>query len=178
MENKRTKVKCKYCGTEFEVTSSEIGNTFYCSKECYARDLSIGIDVSKKIAAEHNGRCLSEAYTNRHQKLFWECSDGHRWEATSDSVSRGTWCPYCAGQHKNIADMEKIASSRGGRCVSTEYETAKAKVLWECYLGHQWYATPDQVGAHNALQDSVREYAGNSSNSYFRHLSPRFGQNG
>lgn len=144
-QEKRVRRKCKYCGVEFEITSSHVGKTLYCSKECLSRDISFGIDVARTTAAEHNGKCLSKTYTNGRRKLLWECSEGHRWKAIFNSVERGTWCPHCAGQHKTIEDMQKLAISRGGRCISTEYMKAKEKVLWECALGHRWYATPDHV---------------------------------
>ena len=50
-----------------------------------------------RIASEKGGKCLSPAYINASTKLRWECSEGHVWEATPNSIMRGRWCPQCAG---------------------------------------------------------------------------------
>jgi hypothetical protein len=47
------------------------------------------------IAAKWNGFCLSDEYIAAKIKLKWKCVAGHIWEATPDSVRRGSWCPKC-----------------------------------------------------------------------------------
>lgn len=41
------------------------------------------------------GACLSTAYRNNRERLTWECSRGHVWQARADHVLAGHWCPYC-----------------------------------------------------------------------------------
>lgn len=41
-----------------------------------------------------------------------------------------------------IKDMQKLAESRGGQCLSTEFSDIKAKLRWKCAFGHEWEATP------------------------------------
>jgi len=41
------------------------------------------------IANRQGGDCLSKIYTNYATKLLWECSKGHRWGATPNSIKRG-----------------------------------------------------------------------------------------
>ena len=53
------------------------------------------IEQMRKTAASKGGRCLSSRYVNGKTKLEWECSQGHRWWALPNSVSRGSWCPEC-----------------------------------------------------------------------------------
>lgn len=48
------------------------------------------------IAQGRGGACLSKKYLGARAKHLWQCIKGHRWEATFDSVRRGSWCPYCA----------------------------------------------------------------------------------
>lgn len=31
-----------------------------------------------------------------HQKVWWECSKGHEWQATIVHRNKGSRCPYCA----------------------------------------------------------------------------------
>lgn len=45
-------------------------------------------------------------------------------------------------ESNTIRDMQELASSRGGQCLSTEYVDTKTKLKWECAFGHEWEATP------------------------------------
>lgn len=44
-----------------------------------------------------------------------------------------------------LSEMQEIATSRGGKCLSKTYINARTHLEWECAEGHQWRATPDQV---------------------------------
>lgn len=33
-----------------------------------------------------------------HQKVWWQCSKGHSWQAKVYSRSEGSGCPYCTGR--------------------------------------------------------------------------------
>jgi len=56
----------------------------------------------QQFAKRKGGKCLSEEYINAKTKLEWECRKGHRWFATPDNVTRGTWCPICR-KRRNIS---------------------------------------------------------------------------
>ena len=104
------------------------------------------IEYMQEIAESRGGKCLSEKYGNTFTKLKWQCKKGHSWEATPNSVKRGTWCPYCCGHEKlTIAQMQKIAESRGGKCLSKEYVNSLTKLKWQCKKGHVWEAKPSSV---------------------------------
>ncbi|MCK4388531.1 MAG: NAD-dependent epimerase/dehydratase family protein [Dehalococcoidia bacterium] len=45
-------------------------------------------------------------------------------------------------ESNTIRDMQELASSRGGQCLSTEYVNTKTKLKWKCAFGHEWEATP------------------------------------
>ena len=45
-------------------------------------------------------------------------------------------------ESNTIRDMQELASSRGGQCLSTEYVDTKTKLKWKCAFGHEWEATP------------------------------------
>ena len=98
------------------------------------------------VAKNRGGKCLSKLYINSQQKLDWECSKGHKWEATYTNVSQGSWCPRCAGKiNKTIENMQALAAKRGGRCLSEIYINNQTKLLWECSKGHKWEARPDKI---------------------------------
>jgi hypothetical protein len=41
-----------------------------------------------------------------------------------------------------LNDMQQLAKSRGGQCLSKEYTDLKTKMKWKCAFGHEWEATP------------------------------------
>ena len=45
-------------------------------------------------------------------------------------------------ESNTMRDMQELASSRGGQCLSTEYVDTKTKLKWKCAFGHEWEATP------------------------------------
>lgn len=116
--------------------------------------LKITIDHMRDIAEQRKGKCLSKIYVNCKTKLLWECSKGHRWDATPDSVKGGSWCRTCwlkrlkkinESKKLTIEDMHRLTKENGGKCLSTKYVHSKTHLLWECSQGHQWKATPNNV---------------------------------
>ena len=105
------------------------------------------IEEMREIAEKRGGKCLSNTYVNAETKLLWECTEGHKWEATTCSVKYSfTWCPYCAGSIKlTIEEMHDIAVERGGKCLSNTYVNTGTKLLWECVKGHKWEEKPSSI---------------------------------
>jgi len=100
----------------------------------------------RTIAKSHGGECLSEEYVDTRTKLKWRCSEGHEWKAAPGSVKHGTWCPHCGGSISlTIKEMQGIAKSRGGECLSNEYVNSSTKLKWRCSEKHEWEATPRNV---------------------------------
>ncbi len=108
----------------------------------------------QEIAESRGGKCLSELYVNAHTKSLWECANEHQWKATPDSIKRGTWCPICGYRRSadaaklrrlNIEEMQEIAESRGGKCLSDTYLNAHTKLIWRCSIGHRWEAKPNSI---------------------------------
>jgi len=101
----------------------------------------------RDIAQFHGGKCLSSSYINRHTKLRWKCAKGHEWLAAPGGiVSSNSWCPHCSkSAPKNIEEMQKLAQSREGRCLSIEYINIRTKLCWQCKNGHIWYTRPTNI---------------------------------
>ena len=98
------------------------------------------------LANKHGGKCLSAEYINANTKLKWQCKKGHVWESTPSNVKNSHWCLECSGsKKKNIYDMQQIAETRGGKCLSKEYVNNKTKLKWQCNEGHLWEAVPSSV---------------------------------
>lgn len=44
-----------------------------------------------------------------------------------------------------LREMQSMARSRGGRCLSARYANAQTKLLWQCGKGHKWRAVPNSI---------------------------------
>lgn len=104
------------------------------------------IEIYHKYAKRKGGKLLSDNYINGHKKLLWQCNEGHQWSASGIMVINAeTWCPYCAGRHKDIKDMQDLADKRGGKCLSKKYIDSKTKLKWQCGKGHIWLSAPYNI---------------------------------
>jgi hypothetical protein len=100
----------------------------------------------QNFAEKHEGKCISDGYKNTMGKLTWQCKHGHVWESSYNTISRGGWCPECRILSKpTIEDLQKLAQSRGGKCISNEYKGGKNKLAWECKKGHTWEANYNNI---------------------------------
>jgi hypothetical protein len=155
--NNQTKLKwrCKE-GHIWKADISHIKRGHWCQK-CYDKrrgnSQRIGIVEIQKLAKSKGGECLSKEYVNSNTKLEFRCRKGHDWKTTYGSLRRGSWCPFCyyeksgESQRLSIDDLQRVAKSRGGKCLSTEYVNANTKVEWQCKEGHTWKATPGSVNS-------------------------------
>ena len=48
---------------------------------------------------------------------------------------------------EKLTEMQQLAASRGGKCLSTEYVSSHSKLKWQCQQGHTWEAIPTSVKA-------------------------------
>ncbi|CAE6973403.1 unnamed protein product [Symbiodinium natans] len=61
----------------------------HCQKICPSR--------LQTHAASFGGQCLAKSYSSSHNKVLWECREGHQWKARATNVlHQKTWCPQCA----------------------------------------------------------------------------------
>jgi hypothetical protein len=104
------------------------------------------IKKMQTLASSRGGKCLSIDYIDNKTKLQWQCAKGHKWRSTAISVKNtGHWCPVCSGHIGTIEQMQEIAKSRSGKCLSTEYINSRIKLQWQCTEGHRWWATPAYI---------------------------------
>ena len=104
------------------------------------------IEDMQKIAKTRKGVCLSKIYSGTNNKLIWKCSKGHQWKATPKNIQKGTWCAICSKTKKlSIEEMQDIAKSRGGKCLSKKYFNTHHKLKWQCAEKHIWKAQPSMV---------------------------------
>lgn len=60
------------------------------------------------------------------KKAWWQCTEGHAWEAVIDSRSKGSGCPYCAGK-RVLSGVNDIATVYPHLVKAWDYERNKGK---------------------------------------------------
>jgi hypothetical protein len=137
--------RCKR-GHQWKAMPTNVSKGSWCPNCAHRKRLTLG--EMRALAARRGGECASDRYINTETKLLWRCAAGHEWEAAPGLVKAGRWCPHCAHvAHLSLNAMILIATSRGGRCLSTEYANVETPLLWKCDEGHQWTATPGSIRA-------------------------------
>lgn len=93
-------------GHQWESVPGSIMQGCWCPKCAGQAKPSIG--EMQSIAIQRTGKCLSKVYVSTHEKLRWECAEGHKWSAVPSSIKRGSWCPFCATTRKGITQRLDI----------------------------------------------------------------------
>ena len=117
------------------------------------------IEAMRELAISRGGACLSTEYVSSKAKLTWQCAAGHNWQALPTSVVQGTWCPACAhNQRLELSQLQDIAASRGGACLSQAYVNERTALWWRCADRHEWKAAPGKVvrGSWCAICATIR----------------------
>ena len=112
----------------------------------------INIEKIQDFAINKGGLLLSTEYKKAKDKLLWQCSCGYIWERSWDGITtKESWCPKCSGRViPSMADLQDLATSKGGLLLSTEYKTTKNKLLWECKNKHQFLLDWSHIASQNA----------------------------
>lgn len=143
--NNQTKLQWECSkGHTWESTPSLVKNGAWCP--VCAGNAKCSLEEFVKIAESRGGTCVSRGYQNNNTKLTFRCAKNHEWDTIPYSIKKGHWCPYCAGSaRRSLDEMQKIASSRGGKCLSNHYKNNQSKLTWECAFGHQWDSAPASI---------------------------------
>lgn len=119
-----------------------------CHYKNISEKLKYNFDKIRKMVSLRGGVLLTNEYTNASTKLKIKCFCGNIWITTYRSLSVNKWCSHCAiiGRTKyDIGQMQQIATSRGGQCLSTIYVSTSKKLKWMCSQKHIWTATPMKI---------------------------------
>lgn len=102
-----------------------------------------GLARLREAAARHGGICLADEYLGANPGYRFRCAKGHEWETKATHVLAGTWCKVCLtlSQRLTLEDAQRIATERGGQCLSKEYVRCQQKLYWLCHKGHSWHST-------------------------------------
>jgi len=85
------------------------------------------------------------------RKVWWQCKEGHEWEARVFSRGNGTGCPYCAGNFPSKTNNLQVANpqlcrqwhkTKNGTKTPRDFTPySRRKVWWQCEKGHSWEAS-------------------------------------
>lgn len=156
----KARLRCQQ-GHAFEKPLRALEQRTLCPQCSPAARIRIG-DL-KRIAREHGGRCVSDAYRPG-ADLQWECANGHGFSRSAYLVRQGRWCPHldCARRLPRTLDAARtLARRRGGRCLSSRYEGFPRKMRWACERGHEWSAPVRSVRGGTWCPTCARERQGN-----------------
>jgi group I intron endonuclease len=101
----------------------------------------------QELAESKGGKCLSQEYQGINIKLTWQCEENHIWEALPTNIRIGSWCPECfkIGKLTSLKDIQELAESKGGKCLSTIFVGSLENHTWQCEENHIWEATPSNI---------------------------------
>lgn len=132
------------------------------------------------LCEQKNGICLSHSWKPS-SKMKFKCKNGHIWAAYAYHIKSGRWCPYCSGRRKNIKDLQLIAKTRNGECLSPQYLGFHNLHEWKCKNGHAFKVRPSEIVRtktwcqeckKNSCLLRIKEYAksrgGECLSSYFK----------
>lgn len=94
-------------GHEWYASGDNVRRGSWCPV-CTRKTQALDISELKEMAKLRGGRCLSTEYKNVHQKLMWECSQGHIFLMSANNIRRKStssrppsWCPVCANKKRS-----------------------------------------------------------------------------
>jgi uncharacterized CHY-type Zn-finger protein len=131
-----------------------------------------------KMANEKGGQCLSTEYIDQRSPMIWKCDDESHpfWHASYDDIlNKNNWCGKCKGiltPEEYLQKAQAYAISKGGKCISTQYDTQAEKLKWECpkhgvfksdYVNivsrKRWCPHCFKEARDNAIFEKAKEYA-------------------
>ncbi len=116
--------------------------------------VTINPSLANEWNYDKNSKLPSNFLPHSGKKVWWLCSQGHEWQATIDSRSRGNGCKYCAGQTA-ISGKSDLKTLYPRLAEEWDYELnypllptqimpgSGKKIWWKCKYGHSWHISPN-----------------------------------
>ena len=147
--HKRSRWKCK-SGHTWETSPKHRVNGTNCPI-CDGQKIVLGINdlatTNPEIAQQAYGWDPSKVLAKHHQKYFWQCTNGHTWEATITARKTGRGCHVCTGKkisvpHNSLpVEYPEVAAQAYGWDPETVMAKSGLKKEWKCSSGHFWNST-------------------------------------
>jgi len=143
------------CSKKFEATWSSIHSDKvncpcpYCSLIINCNLADINPELAKQWHPTKNGDLTPyDVAANSQIKVWWQCEQGHEWQAIIGSRNKGCKCPYCIG--KFPSEEYNLLANNPELCEEWDYDKnnkkpeeytpySKQKVWWVCKkCGFKW----------------------------------------
>lgn len=102
-------IQCKK-GHRWKAKASGLKNDRWCPI-CQGRDKEFQLKKVQNNAKKRGGKCISNEYLGKDEKLKFECNNGHTFWMTPNNINKGQWCPECSWyfmEHKTRYTLEKL----------------------------------------------------------------------
>ena len=136
-------------------------NCPYCSNKRAGEDNCLSIKnpkLAKEWNTTKNGALTPQnVLPGTNKKVWWQCQNGHEWQAVISHRTRGSGCPYCYNNHRRnrVYATNETCLARVNSVLAKEWHPTKngkltpkdvlpfsnKKVWWECFSGHEWATT-------------------------------------
>ena len=109
-------------------------------------------ELAKEWHPTKNGDLKPDMVTaSSNKKVWWQCPNGHEWQAIIANRNDGNGCPYCSGRYaiKGETDLatkkpelakEWHPTKNGDLSPDMVTASSNKKVWWRCANGHEWRA--------------------------------------
>lgn len=125
---------------------------------CYGRVARVGesdlATVNPELAAQwhptKNGSLTPTDVTRAsNRRVWWQCTQGHEWEAPVSSRTAGHGCSYCSGRFAAVGETDlatthpEIAAmwhpTKNGDLTPRDVKIrSEVSAWWQCEQGHEW----------------------------------------
>lgn len=107
------------------------------------------LKIIKEIIKKRDGKLISTEYINSITKLEMEDKNGIRFLMSASDLKRNHWSPYESYSVRNpeyhLNILKKIAESKGGKLISTQYINAHTKLEFEDSQQRRFLMSPTEV---------------------------------
>lgn len=122
-----------------------------------------------------NGTLRPEDVTRRNGKrVWWQCAEGHEWQAIVAHRTAGSGCPYCSGRKasatNNLLSINPSVATEWHPSLNCDMRpedvtpNSGQRVWWVCRDGHEWQAAIAQRNKGSGCPYCSGHRASNANN--------------
>ncbi|MEN3129760.1 zinc-ribbon domain-containing protein [Bacillus albus] len=150
---------------------------FIDSRKLYTQYMSSLYELNE-IAKTYGGQCTASEYKGSKTKIEFVCAKGHYFLKRPYEVKQGQWCKECYlasrndGSYRNdkkvqsLYDLNKIAETHDGKCISLKYKDRNTKLEFVCAKGHHFMKRPYEVMQGQWCRECYLELRKTNPHSY------------
>jgi very-short-patch-repair endonuclease len=111
-----------------------------------------------KFWSSKNEKNPEEVFKSSHNKYWFDCDCGHSFYSIINSITKGSWCPYCSNPSKQICnsndcmncynksfashEKSKFWSSKNEKNPRQVFKSGTSNKYWfDCHCGHSFNST-------------------------------------